>query len=219
MSQEGHWLDTTRYKRVRQLVRAANKKRRLQAKQIDILCNDMVDVHGDFVRRLMSLEFVATFYRGLLGCNDLTSVLDIAANLISDGVRDSNVAIFLLESDGFELHMTDDDGPIEVQGRSLEGSFTAEAVKNISATGRICTLGEMFELGLSLEKAGDLSELSAVAVPLRRLGPTLGFILVSRRGQCKLTPGEVEKISAITSGLCSAIDSMQNTQKTSGLHD
>jgi hypothetical protein len=182
----------------------------------------MVDVHGDFVRRLRSLEFIASFYRGLLGCNDLTSVLDIAANLISDSMSDSNVAIFFLESDHFELYMTDGDGPIEVQGRSLEGCFTAEAVKNISATGRVCTLGEMFELGLSLEKAGDLSELSAVAVPLRRLGPTLGFILVSRRGQYKVTPGEVAKISAITPGLCRAIDSMQkmqNTQKPSELHD
>ena len=50
-------MNETRNKRVRSLVRKLNKVRKDQTKQIDILCNDMVSAHGDFVKQLKELTF------------------------------------------------------------------------------------------------------------------------------------------------------------------
>lgn len=210
-------MDTTRYNRLRRLVRGLNKSRREQAKKIDILCNDMVNVHHEFVQRLISLKFVVSFYEALLGCNSLTSVLNTAANLIAEEMGDANVAIFLLESDSYELHITDGHGPIQVHGASFESSFTTEVVQNISAAGRVFTLEDMYDSGLVVEKAEHLPDLCAAAVPLRRVGSALGFILLYRRANQKLTPNEIKKTTAITSGLWRMIDSMQRAQQNSHL--
>lgn len=209
-------MDEKRYKRVRLLVRELNKARRVQSKKIDILCNDMVSVHGDFVGQLMSLEFMSSFYRGLLGCTDLTAVLDAGVKMIGDGVSRSNVAIFLLESEGFELHLSDGEVPIEVHDRSFAGYFTAEVVRNICAKGQICRLEDMFEAGLT-DKATQLGEISAVAMPLKRVGPSMGFILIYGELDKKPKKEELQRIASITPGLCAAIESCQRRQRVSSV--
>lgn len=206
-------MDEKRYKRVRLLVRELNKARRFQSKKIDILCNDMVSAYGDFVERLRSLEFMSIFYKALLGCSDLTSVLDTGAKLIGEAAGKSNVAIFLLESEGFELHLSDGEEPIEVHKRSFAGCFTTEVVRNICAKGQMCRLEDMFKLGLA-DKTRELGNLSAVAIPLKRFGPAVGFILIYGDKDQKLTNDKFAIISAITPGLCSAIESLKKVQTT-----
>lgn len=212
-------MDRTRYKRVRRLIRGLNQSRRIQARKIDILCNDMVNAHGEFAAQVTSLKFVADFYEALLGKHDLTGVLAAAANRISDAASSANVAIFLLESDGFELYMTDEERPIEVHAASFEGCFTTDIVRSISAAGRICTLEDMFDYGLVLENADNMPQLSAAGIPLRPLGPAMGFILIYRSAEHKLTAAEVQRVATVTPGLCRAIDSIQTKHRTSQVHD
>jgi hypothetical protein len=66
----------------------------------------------------------------------------------------------------------------------------------------------MFAMGLQGNLI-KLSKISAITVPLYRFGSSLGFILVYRLSQNKLTPDGLKNISAIACGLSRAIQSCQ----------
>ena len=107
-------LDTVRYQRVRRLVKGVNKAKRVQAKKIDILCNDMVSAHRDFIERLKPLTFSVMFYESILGCTDLNTLVDRVGAMLATAVPEAGIAIFLLSGEGYELHMTGQHRPIEV---------------------------------------------------------------------------------------------------------
>jgi hypothetical protein len=103
----------------------------------------------------------------------------------------------------------------------LENYFSTEVVENICKSNKICALDDMFAIGLQGNLA-ELNKISAFAIPMSRLGPSLGFILVyrssenkcrnpvrdaQRQASCALTPDELNKISAITCGLSRAVQS------------
>ena len=197
-------MNKARYKRVCRLVRELNKSRHVQEKKIDILCNDMVSAHGDFIKRLKPLVFGVSFYESILGCNDLSSLLDAAGKMIGSAVDESNVAVFLLDGDSFQLHITDGHRPIQIDAASLENCFSTQVVKKISRGGRICRLEEMFEMGLEGDLE-DFNKISAAAVPLNRFGRVYGFVLIYRVVGNELTADELAKVATITPGLCNAI--------------
>ncbi len=197
-------MNKARYKRVCHLVRELNKSRHVQEKKIDILCNDMVSAHGDFIKRLKPLVFGVSFYESILGCNDLSSLLDAAGKMIGSAVDESNVAVFLLDGDSFQLHITDGRHPIQIDAASLESCFSTQVIKNISRSGRICRLEDMFEMGLT-GNLEDFNKISAAALPLNRFGRVYGFVLIYRAAGNELTADELAKVAAITPGLCNAI--------------
>ena len=206
-------MNNQRNKTARTLIRKLNKIRHEQAKKIDILCNDMVSAHSDFIKRLRALTFGVNFYEALLKENDLPRLLDSAADLIKSYVSNSNVAIFLLESDGFELHMTDEEHPIEVDKAKLESCFTPQVVSSICRSNQVCSLNDMFEMGLAGNLA-MLGSISAAAIPLGRFGGSTGFILIYRSSDDQLTADELERITAIVPGLCDSIKSRQALSRT-----
>jgi hypothetical protein len=55
----------------------------------------------------------------------------------------------------------------------------------------------------------ELNKISAVTIPLGLLGSSLGFILVYRPSESKLTADEISRISAVISGFSQAITSCQ----------
>ncbi len=209
-------MNELRYKRVCHLVRELNKNRRAQAKKIDILCNDMVSAHGDFIKRLKPLVFSVSFYESILGCNDLSSLLDAAGKVIGSAVNESNVAVFLLDGNGFQLHITDGRRPIQVDAESPENCFSKQVVQSISRCGRICRLEDMFEMGLT-ENLQELNKISAAAIPLNRFGRVFGFILIYRGARDELTADELAKVAAITPGLCNAIGAVGQSVKPSNV--
>ncbi|MCD6393698.1 MAG: hypothetical protein J7M40_09340 [Planctomycetes bacterium] len=197
-------MNKSRYKRVCHLVRELNKRRRVQEKKIDILCNDMVSAHGEFIARLKPLVFGVSFYESILGCNDLSSLLDAAGKMIGSAVDKSNVAVFLLDGDGFQLHITDGDRPIQIDAASLENCFSTQVVRTISRGGRVFRLEEMFEMGLEGDPE-DFNKISAAGIPLNRFGRVYGFVLIYRVVGNELNADELAKVAAITPGLCNAI--------------
>lgn len=201
-------MDNQDSKRTRQLISKLNKIRHTQDRKIDILCNDMVSAHRDFVRQLSNLNFTVDFYDSILGQNDLGSLLNTVAEQIKEYVTDCNVAIFLLESEGFELHIVDQDHPIDIDAESLESYFTPEVVRNICRSNRINLLKDMFEMGL-VGNVSDLSRISAAAVPLGRFGSGIGFILIYRSVEKPLEAKDIAKLTTIQSGLCKTIESCQ----------
>ena len=200
--------DKQRHRRLRLLIKKLNKERKTQAKKIDILCNDIIAAQREFIKRLDTIGFTAGFYEAIVGASDLSNLLLTTDKLIKDEIPDANVAFLLRQADSFELHMSEVDKPIALEKQQLENCFTPELVDNICKSNKLCTLDDMFAMGLQGNLV-SLNKISAVTVPLNQLGLSLGFILIYRSSQNKLTADELSNISAVTSGLSRAIASCQ----------
>lgn len=203
-------MESDRKKRALKLVRQLNQVRHRQGKKIDILCNDIVGAHRDFMEQLQVLTFGVNFYESLLGHTDLTSLLDATGAMVKKSVIGSNVSIFLIDSHGFKLHIVDDDQPIDVDADKIEGCFTETVVRDICHSDRICTLDDMCHIGLQANP-NVLKNLSAAAVPLGKFGAPVGFVLICRPAQNPLKAEELERIVAIVPGLARAITSHTET--------
>jgi len=195
-----------RHKRLRLLISKLNKERKNQAKKIDILCNDLISGQRDFIRRLSAISFAAHFCRSIIGITDLGRLLSSAGSLIKDEIADVTVTFFLRQADHCTLHMVESDKPITLEKQRLENCFTAELVDSICKSNRLCSLDDMFAVGLQ-GNLMELNKISAFTVPLGRLAQPLGFILIYRSSENEFTADELNKISAITWGLSRAIQS------------
>ena len=199
-----------RHRRVRLLIKKLNKKRKKQAKQIDILCNDFVGAQRDFIKSLKTISFIANFYESIIGITNLNSLLYSVVQLIKEENADANVTFFLRQSDNFELFMFESEEPIALEKQQLENSFTPELMDNICKSNKVCTLDDMFAMGLQGNLIG-LNKISGVTIPLGQPGSSFGFVLVYRSSENKLTAEEINNISAVTCGLSRAIQSCQTT--------
>ncbi len=197
-----------RHRRLRLLISKLNKERKKQAKKIDILCNDFVTAQRNFIKKLNTISFTANFYETIVGTTDLNNLILIASKFIKNEIPNATVALFLHQEDDLELHMFESDQPITLDKQHLENCFTPELVDNICKSNKICTLDDMFAMGLQGNLV-KLNKISAVTIPLGKPGQSLGFILIYRSSEKKLTPDELNNIAAITPGLSQAIASCQ----------
>jgi len=200
--------DKQRQKRLRLLIKRLNKERKTQAKKIDILCNDLIAAQREFIKRLDTIAFTANFFEAIIGTTDLSGLLVTADKLIKDEIPDVNIAFFLRQADSFALHVFESDQPITLGKQHLENCFTPELVDNICKSNKLCALDDMFAMGLQGNLI-ELNKISAVTIPLSRLGSSLGFILIYRSSANKLTADELNNISAVSYGLSRAIASRQ----------
>ena len=200
--------DKQRQKRLRLLIKKLNKERKTQAKKIDILCNDLIAAQREFIKRLDTICFTANFFEAIIGTTDLSGLLVTADKLIKDEIPDANIAFFLRQADSFALHMFESNKPITLGKQHLENCFTPELVDNICKSNKLCALDDMFAMGLQGNLI-ELNKISAVTVPLSRLGSSLGFILIYRSSANRLTADELNNISAVSCGLSRAIASRQ----------
>lgn len=99
-------------------------------------------------------------------------------------------------------------GEGEMSSNRLEACFSPELIDGICKSNRVCTLDDMFAMGLQGNLVG-LNKVSAVTIPLGLSGSSLGFMLLYRSSEHKLTGDEIERLSAITYGLSRAIASCQ----------
>jgi hypothetical protein len=203
--------DKQRHKRLRLLLKALNKKRKKQAKQIDILCNDLISAHRDFIEKLDLISFTAGFYELIMGINDIRTLLCNAGKLIGQKVEDTNIAFFLRQYGNFELHVFESDKPITLEKQELEACFGPELVSGICAMNKVCTLDEMFAMGLQGNPT-KLNTISAATIPLGQAGTSFGFILVYRPSQRQFKAQELAIISAVSPGLSRAIWVSQQAQ-------
>lgn len=200
--------DKQRHKRLRLLIKKLNKKRKRQAKKIDILCNDFIAAQRDFIKSLKTISFIANFYESIIGITDLNSLLYTAVKLIKDENADANVTFFLRQSDNFELYVFESKQPITLEKQHLENYFNTELMDSICKSNKVCTLDDMFAMGLQGNLIG-LNKISGVTIPLVLNSSSLGFILICRSSENKLTTEEISNISAVTCGLSRAIQSCQ----------
>ena len=202
--------DIQRHDRLRLLVKNLNRERKKQAKQIDILCNDFVAAQKDFVRKLNTARFTARFYEAILGSTDLGNLLYTAVALIKEDFGEANITFFLRDSESFEIHMFENDAPISFGKTHIENSFTPEVMDSICKSNKVCTLGDMFAMGLTGNPAW-LNRISAMTIPLGLQGSSLGFILVYCSSECKLDRGVLANVNSVAAGLSKAIHSCQGS--------
>jgi hypothetical protein len=193
-----------RQRRLRLLIKRLNKDRKKQAKKIDILCNDLIAAQRDFIERLQPISFTAYFYESIIGLTDADRLMSAASRLIKGEFGDANVTFFLRQAESFELYMFPSDKLITAEKSRLENYFGSELVETICKSNRLCTLDDMFAMGLQ----GNLIRLrriSAATIPLGEFGCPSGFILIWRSAQDRLAAEGLNKICAVAPGLARAI--------------
>ncbi|MGD2093667.1 MAG: hypothetical protein PVH77_01530 [Phycisphaerales bacterium] len=200
--------DKQRHRRIRLLIKKLNKKRKKQAKKIDILCNDFIAAQRDFIKSLKTISSIANFYESIIGITDLHNLLHAAAQLIQEENAGINATFFLRQSDSFELYMFESEQPLGLEKQHVESCFNVELMENICKSNKVCTLDDMFAMGLQGNLAG-LNKVSCATIPLCLQGSSLGFILICRSSENQLTTEEINNISAITYGLSRAIQFCQ----------
>lgn len=200
--------DKQRHKRVRLLVKKLNKERKKQNMKIDILCNDFISAQRNFIKNLNTINFMANFYESIIGATDLNDLLCTTARLIKAEHADAHITFFLRQAARFEVYMFESKKPISFEKKHIENCFNPELMDNIWKSNKVCTLDDMFAMGLHGNLSG-LNKISAVTIPLSRFGSSLGFMLICRSSENKWTPDEMSNISAVTGGLCRAIASCQ----------
>lgn len=193
-----------RQKRLRLLIKKLNKTRKRQASQIDILCNDLIVAQRGFVKRLDNVSFATAFYKSLLGESDLHRLLTGTGRVLKGAIPDASITFFLRQPEGYRFRVPDSRDGLLIEGRPLEDCFNSELVDGICKSKQLCSLADLFDLGLE----GNLEELNNVSVatlPLKDLGRSLGFMLIYRPVSCPLKHEELHRIGLITCGLSHAI--------------
>ena len=203
-----------RQNRIRRLVRKVNEERKVQAQQIDILCNDFIGSQKEFLQILGTIGFTANFYESIMGIVDLNKLLYLAGKVIKNETADATICFFLRAGDSFEFHIAGSDKPISIDKGNIENCFGMELVDNICKANKVCSLDDMVSMGLD-GNPGYLNKLSAVTVPLSLSGASLGFVLVYRSSDNKLTDRELKTITAIAPGLYRAIQSCRDLSRSS----
>lgn len=192
------------------VIRALRSRQRRQNQQIEILCKDMVAAHGQFAQKLSRLTFVTGFYETLLGCGTLEALLDKAAMSIRLRISNAGVAVFVLEKQGYDIHIAAAPAGQPPVGRDdLQQWFSVDAVAAVCMAGRVCSASRLLTLGMQAPP-GFLKQVSMTAVPLGILGCAVGFVLLWRSADEPILPEQVETLAAAASGLRAAIVAHRN---------
>jgi hypothetical protein len=201
----------TREQRIRWLVRTLNKARKQQGKKIDILCNDFIAAQRSFIKKLDMIASAADFYESIVGITELQELLDKAKNYIQNVTTGSCIVFFFRNEGGFEKHIFECDADSTIESRQFIDSITDEAASNICTLNKVCSIEELLTLGLQ-SNPKILNKLSVATIPLRQMGSSIGFILLYRFGNNRISSTTIDHVSSIVSGLSKAIKSCQMLQ-------
>jgi hypothetical protein len=190
--------------RLRLLVKRVNKQRKRQAAKIDILCNDLISAHRDFIHRLRSIGFAARFYKSLLGAADSQTLLSRAAWSVQEELPGTNVSFFLRRCDGPAAHVSRRHEALMVEDKLLEDCFDEDLVESVCKANKPCTAEELFGMGM-MGNLQSYKQISLATLPLSDLGRSLGFVLLSRPIAQPLTEAELHRVNLVMPGLSHAI--------------
>ncbi|MHC4265167.1 MAG: hypothetical protein ACYSUK_04450 [Planctomycetota bacterium] len=200
-----------REKRVRLLVHVLNKERKRQAKKVDILCNDFITAQRSFIKKLEIIAFAADFYESILGITELEALLDKASSHIHNLVANSNITFFFRNQSGFENHTFSNSEENLSDIQDFPEAITDELAENICILNKVCTIEELLAIGLQ-SRPNLLNKLTVTTIPLGQMGSSIGFILLYRLGNKRISSTDINNILSITAGLSQAIKSCKMLQ-------
>ncbi len=207
--------DSKRNSRIRLLVRHLNRQRKKQAAQIDLLCNDIIASHNDFLDTVRTLTFAGKFYESLIDVHDLDSLFCTCASVIKKQIPDVNLTFFLSQQANFQLYAFDCNTNGTDEARRLEQYFTSELVESIIKVNRPCNLDGLLQMGLQVSPA-VLKDSSVITVPIAANELVAGFILLYKLSGQSFDQRQIKLICAVRRGLSRAIRTCVITQQAAG---
>jgi hypothetical protein len=204
--EKGLMKDSKRNSRIRLLVKHLNRRRKKQAAQIDLLCNDIITAHNDFLDTVRTLTFAGEFYESLIGVNNLDNLFCICACLIKKQIPDVNLAFFLSQPESFQLYAFDysiSENETD-EAHRLERYFTGELVESITRANRPCEIDDLLQMGLQVSPS-VLKGSSAITVPIAGNGPVAGFMFLYRYSSRDFDRRQIKLLCAVRRGLSRAI--------------
>ncbi len=196
--------DSKRNNRIRLLAKNLNRRRKKQAVQIDLLCNDIINAHRDFLDTVRTLTFTSDFYESLIGTVDIDNLFRSCASMIQKHIPDSNIVFFINEQSRFQSYAFDCNVNQTDEAYRLEQYFTSEVVESIISTNRPCDIDEMLQAGLQINPA-ILKNSSAITVPIAANGSVTGFILLYKFSGQSFDRRQIRLLCSVRRGLSRAI--------------
>ena len=206
-------MDTRRNQRVRRLVRKLNRARKIQAKKIDLLCDDMIKAHRNSLRQLRNFGLVLEYYEKILGLNNIDALLDTTAQFIHSYLDGSNVAIYIHGT--VRTHIVDPKSPENFDHEQFEQCFAGDIVDGIFSLNNCRNLDQLLEAGLQVNPA-LAKKVSATAIPFNPSCPHKGLILLYRCAQTPLGSEQIKNVCALVPTLCRLIGSIKEALPTKG---
>lgn len=192
---------TIRQQRIRQLVRRVNRQRKQQARQIDILCNDLIGAQREFIRRLGTLSFATTYFQSILGVTDVDTLFDKTGQSLQGLFPEAHIVFCRPGHEPWCFH-TDHRGP-GTGDLNLEQYLDATVIASISQCNRSCNADDMLAFGLQVNPC-VLTACKAVTLPIADAGRALGFILLYHPGHI-FQAAELAPVTAMAGGLGRAL--------------
>lgn len=192
---------TSRNKRVRLMVKALNKDRKKQARQIDLLCHDLIDAQRAFVQRLEAIGFAAGLYKSLLGAQSTEQVLRILVNEVQSLLPSMDVNIVLRQEHGCKIY------PLEATTRD-EGhpvdAFDGPLVDVVCRANRTCDLDDLLGMGLSVSPQ-KASRIQMTALPMPQGGRCMGLLVLTSPAGVAVPSNLTEQVALVVSGISQAV--------------
>ncbi len=183
------------------MVKALNKDRKKQARQIDLLCHDLIDAQRAFVRRLETIGFAAGLYKLLLGAQNTEHVLRILVNEVQSLMPSMDINLVLRQDEKCKIY------PLETTTRD-EGhpvdAFDGPLVNAVCRANKTCHLDDLLGMGLSISPQ-KASRIQMTTLPMPQGGRCMGFIVLTSPANVTVPANMTERIALVVSGISQAV--------------
>ena len=186
---------------MRLMVKALNKDRKKQARQIDLLCHDLIDAQRAFVRRLETIGFAAGLYKSLLGAQNTEHVLRILVNDVQSLMPSMDINLVLRQDDRCKIY------PLETTTRD-EGhpvdAFDGPLVNAVCRANKTCHLDDLLGMGLSISPQ-KASRIQMTTLPMPQGGRCMGLIVLTSPANATVPANIIERITLVVSGISQVV--------------
>lgn len=195
--------------RLRQLVSKHNKVKRSQKKQIDILCNDILKSHTEFISHLKNFQFAADFYENILGLSTPEQLAKAVGEYFITAFDNMNIATVFMSGNKPEIFIHSTDTSLQEIPSQIGPYLNARLVKQVCQSGKVCTTDDLCEMDFFTGPA-VLKKISLAAIGINKAGPSLGMLIFYRTASEPLTKSELTSAASITPGLSTALKNIHN---------
>jgi ActR/RegA family two-component response regulator len=185
----------TRIDRLRDAVRRLNEARKVVAKKVDLLCNDLINAYGDLSRQLDTVRISESFRGAIHSADDLEQMLCHAMDWLLRQMGYANVAIWLAAEPGFQLGaymkytIPGEPALIEAMRQTLVPMVMRDGLVHLSAT--------EVEERLSEDEAKFLKKQTILAAHCTYLGESLAQVILFRDADKPFTAADITTLRTI----------------------
>jgi DNA-binding response OmpR family regulator len=187
--------DEARIERLKSAVRRLNESRRMVARKVDLLCNDLVGAYGELAKQLDQVRTQEGFRSLLAAAKDLEQLLCHAMDWMLRQHGYCNIAVWLAGQDQFQLgaymkHTIAGDPPlIEAMRQGM--------LRKVIREGFIHLEGENAAQALTPAETRFLRGQTIIGTHCTYLGESLAVLILYREGARPFTAADAEVIKSI----------------------